>query len=81
MSDGFQYVSEIKTHNGPMTYREIRDFVGYAVDLDIDLDRADLPWAVERWICHELLPTIRKTGGYRFPADLDQIAESSTVKA
>jgi hypothetical protein len=78
---------EVMGHEQPMTYRQIREFVyecapfhDLAVE-ELSPGDAELPWAVERWLTHEMLPTIRKTGRYQFPADLDQMAESGTVKA
>lgn len=68
----------------PMTYREIREYVDSTWGTDLPKGGElpdDIPWAVERWLTHEMLPTIRRTGGYRWPEYLDQLAESSAVKA
>lgn len=33
----------------------------------------DIPWGVRRWLTHEVLPAIRRMGGYKFPDDLDAV--------
>ena len=65
------------TEHKAMTYREIHDYT-LAENWNMDHparqaalkagylpgDPASMPWAVERWLTHEVLPTIRKTGRY-----------------
>lgn len=32
-----------------------------------------IPWGVDQWLTHEVLPAINKTGHYDFPSHLDLI--------
>lgn len=61
----------------PMTYREIKEYAenaAYEQNLAVEeLDPDELPWGVMRWLTHEALPTLNRTGRYSYPKDLDQI--------
>jgi hypothetical protein len=66
----------------PMTYREIREYLkvndwgfprddgGYVIELP------GLPSVIARWVTHEVLPEIRRTGGYKVPDHMDQVPSS-----
>jgi hypothetical protein len=63
----------------PMTYREIKDYAERAAgeqNLALEeIDPGETPWGVMRWLTHEVLPTINRTGRYAYPEDLDQVCQ------
>jgi hypothetical protein len=64
----------------PMTYREIKGYIekhhitvdGNQIGWDDDTPD-EMPRQVFRWLNHEVVPAILKTGRYEFPSDLDLI--------
>ena len=68
----------------PMTYREIREYLkvndwGFPKDdggYEIKLPGTHLPTVIIRWVTHEVLPQIRRTGEYKLPDKLDQVPQS-----
>ena len=78
----------------PMTYRQIKEYVegqGYdfsADGLDAIFARVNvwsdypdsMPWGVRRWLDHEVLPAIRRIGGYEWPANLDARCEFTVLQ-
>jgi hypothetical protein len=86
--------SEAMKKKEAMTYRQIRGYAereNWYIDspsqqraLDSGLlpdEPESMPWAVERWLTHELLPTIRKTGAYEWPENLDAVCPATVLQA
>jgi hypothetical protein len=75
-------MSEIRS----MTYRQIVDYLSDIEAefpggsyLDALMDNEALPWGVDRWLRHEVLPAARKAGRYDLPADLDKICPCTVL--
>jgi hypothetical protein len=82
------------TGKEPMTYRQIKEYVeGEGLDFgaggyDAKLAQAEMlpddpdsvPWGVWRWLTHEVLPTIRRNGGYEWPEILDIRCEFTVLQ-
>lgn len=62
------------TEQKPMTYRQIKGYIERQGWPAVHTSGDDpMPWGVDQWLNHEVIPAISKTGRYEFPSDLDLI--------